>query len=280
MSADQIQQMLSGYSESDYTVKLLDTLYGVIPGTPAFQFYNTFEAGIRRLRPSATDADMQRAREIASSDEFATGIKVLGYLDLEDKVIAGYAGLKNVLNLFGMGSGGQKRTFEADPQQALDAGVKAMAIAYSAYNFIPGDISAKVQAMRQIPAAIEMLIYFGAIEVALPFTDNVIEAGGDVMSRLMRSGDIAGKFSAIPGVANAAGAQGMLGGLSSVMDQYISGAKDHVGAIATKIKEYLPAMANAADSVTGAAATGADLLPVWTFLGARFAAEAVAQRLA
>jgi len=281
MTQERIDQMLSPYTEDDYTVKLLKAVYGVIPGSPAFQFYNSFEGGLRRIRPDLSEADLAQARQIVAGEDFQSALTVLGYIDTGDKLIAGYAGLKNVLNLFGMGSSGpQKRTFEADPQQTLDAGVKALAIAFATYRFLPGDLTTKVKSLKDIPAGVELLLYYGAVEVALPFADNIVGAGGEVISKLMKAGgDIKSKFSAIPGVGSIGDAQGMLDGMSSMMDQYVGMAKDHVGTIATKIKEFMPAMANAADSITGAAATGADLLPVWSFLGGRFAAEAAAYRI-
>lgn len=281
MTQETIDQMLGGFKEDDYTVKLLNAVYGAVPGSPSFVFYNTFENGLKRARPDITEAQIAEARQIVAGKDFQSALTVLGYIDTSDKIIAGYAGVKNVLKFFGMGSGGpEKRTFEADPQQALDAGLKALALAYVTYGILPGDMSEKVKLLKEVTAAREILIYFAAIEVALPFTDNVIEAGSGVVSKLMSSvGDIKSKFAAIPGVGALADAQGMLDGMTSMMDQYIGMAKDHVGTIANKAKDFMPSVANAADSITGAAATGADLLPVWTFLGARYAAEVAAFRV-
>lgn len=281
MTQEKINQMLSPYKEDDYTVKLVKAVYGVVPGSPEFHFYNSFEDGLRRVRPNITDGEIAKAREIVAGEDFQSALTVLGYIDTTDKVIAGYAGIKNVLNFFGMGSGaGPKRTFESDPQQALDAGLKALALAFATYRFLPGDLTAKAKGLKDIPAGIELLIYFGAVEVALPFADNIVEAGGGVIQKLMSAaGDVKSKFSAIPGVGAIADAQGMLDGMTSMLDQYVDQAKNHVGTIATKVKDFMPSVANAADSLTGAAAVGADILPVWTFLGGRFAAEAAAYRL-
>lgn len=280
MTQERIDQMLGPYTEDDYTVKLLKAVYGVVPGSPAFQFYNSFEDGLRRVRPGLTEAELATARQIAAGEDFQSALTVLGYIDTGDKLLAGYAGLKNVLNLFGMGGGSAQRTFESDPQQTLDAGVKALAIAFATFRFLPGSVADRVKALKEIPAGVELLIYFGAVEIALPFADNIVDAGAGVIGKLMQaSGDIKGKFSAIPGAGAIGDAQGMLDGMSSMMDQYAGMARGHVDTIATKLKEFMPAMANAADSITGAAATGADLLPVWSFLGGRFAAEAAAYRI-
>ena len=90
---------------------------------------------------------------------------------------------------------------------------------------------------------------------------------------------ITDKFGSLAG-GGAAQATEMLNSLSGPLDSYIGVAKDHAGTIADKVKSYLPAAANVADSATGAVATGADLLPVWTFLGARLVTEVAAKRAA
>ncbi|HPJ38765.1 MAG TPA: hypothetical protein PLT75_09990, partial [Spirochaetota bacterium] len=54
-------------------------------------------------------------------------------------------------------------------------------------------------------------------------------------------------------------------------------AKGHTGTVMQSVRSFLPSAAtvgNVADSVTGAAATAMDVMPVWRFLGSRLAAEA------
>ena len=272
-------EMLSDYNPDDFTVKLLSSLDNIVPGSPGFKFYNSFEDGVRAYVPDASPEVIEKARQIAESEEMQDALKVMGYIDTSDKVIAGYAGIKNVLSLFG-GGGAKKRTFESDPQQALDAGVKALAIAYAVYKLIPGGISEKVSEFKSLDTGKEMAIYFASIEVALPFLDNAVEGGAELIQKLMKSNSgITDKFGALAG-GGAAQASEMLNSLAGPLDSYIGVAKDHAGTIADKVKTYLPAAANVADSATGAVATGADLLPVWTFLGARLVTEVAARRAA
>lgn len=271
--------MLSQFNQDDFTVKLLSSLDSIVPGSPGFKFYNSFEDGVKAYVPDASPELIEKARQIAESEEMLDALKVMGYIDTSDKVIAGYAGIKNVLNLFG-GGGSQKRTFESDPQQALDAGVKALAIAYAVYKLIPGGVSEKVTEFKNLDSGKEMAIYFASIEVALPFLDNAVEGGAGLIQKLMKSNSgITDKFGALAG-GGAAQASEMLNSLAGPLDSYIGVAKDHAGTIADKVKSYLPAAANVADSATGAVATGADLLPVWTFLGARLITEVAARRAA
>ncbi|MEQ8351685.1 MAG: hypothetical protein RH862_09385 [Leptospiraceae bacterium] len=273
-------EMLSDYSQDDFTVKLLSSLDKIVPGSPGFKFYNNFEDGVKAYVPDASPEVIEKARALAESEEMQDALKVMGYIDTSDKVIAGYAGIKNVLSLFGGGGGAKKRTFESDPQQALDAGVKALAIAYAVYKLIPGGVSEKVSQFKELDAGKEMAIYFASIEVALPFLDNAVEGGAGLIQKLMNSNSgITDKFGSLAG-GGAAQATEMLNSLAGPLDSYIGVAKDHAGTIADKVKSYLPAAANVADSATGAVATGADLLPVWTFLGARLVTEVAARRAA
>ena len=85
-----------------------------------------------------------------------------------------------------MGSN-QKRTFESDPEQALDAAVKALVIAYAVNHICSGDLKSKMQELIQTPAGIELLIYYSLIEIALPFTDNLVESSSKVISKLLEN---------------------------------------------------------------------------------------------
>ena len=152
-------EMLSDYSQDDFTVKLLSSLDKIVPGSPGFKFYNNFEDGVKAYVPDASPEVIEKARALAESEEMQDALKVMGYIDTSDKVIAGYAGIKNVLSLFGGGGGAKKRTFESDPQQALDAGVKALAIAYVVYKLIPGGVSEKVSQFKELDAGNLLILY-------------------------------------------------------------------------------------------------------------------------
>ena len=272
----QLQEYLSQFNEDDYTVKLLSTIFNIVPIEVQFQFYNQFEEGLRRVKPDLTEEDIQRAYEKLNDENIQSALKAFSYVDTSDKLIAGYAGIKNVLNLFGMGSS-QKRTFESDPQQALDAGVKALVIAYATNKLYSGDLTTKINKLKDTPAGLELLIYYTLIEVALPFTDNLLEGSANALSKLFKNqSEIQNKFSSL-GIGSFENASETINSMQSVLATYLDKVKVHVGPVAEKIKAYLPTAMNIADSATGAIATGADLLPVWTFMGARLTAEAIAK---
>ena len=274
----QIQEVLSQFKEDDYTVKLVSTIFHIIPLEKPYVFYNEFENGLRRIIPDLKEEDLKKAYQSLNDPKIQSTLKAFIYVDTSDKLISSFAGIKNVLNLFGMGSN-QKRTFESDPEQALDAGVKALMIAYAINNLYSGDIKTKIQKLIQIPAGIELLIYYSLIEIALPFTDNLIEGSSNALSKLFQhQHEIENKFNTL-GIGNLENSKEIISSLQNTLPSYLDKVKNYVNPVANKIKEYLPTAMNIADSATGIVASGADLLPVWTFLGSRLITESIALRL-
>ena len=275
-------QLLAEYKESDYTVKLCHGMFSVIPFAPSFVFYNNLEGALQRVSTGASADMIQKTRSIALSEDSNKAIWVTEALDTVDKGLGIYTGLKNVFSMFS-GSSPAKHTFEGDPQQAADAGAKALGLAYMIYKIFPGDVTSKVKQFMELNAGKEAALYFVTAEVGLPFADNLAESGGDLLSRIMNkhSADISSRFAQFAGQTQLQEASGVLQSLIAPLDGYVSQIKSHIGPITGKIKSFLPSagtVMNVADSATGALATGVDLLPVWGFLGARLVAEAAAQR--
>ena len=278
--AKSVDETLGEFSEGDLSVKIVNGIFGVVPFAPGFDFYNSLEAGVRRHDPSAGPEVIEKAREIAAGEDAAKALWVFGALDTADAGLGVYTGIKNVLSLFGGSSGPAKRTFEADPQQATDAALKATGLAYVIYRLFPGSVAEKVTAFKDLKAGQEAAIYFAVGEVALPFTDNVLEGGGNLINRILdaRQTDMAAKFSQFAGAESLTQATEVVGQLSGQLNGYLEQAGQHVNPIMDKVKSYIPTAMNVGDSVTGAAATGMDMLPIWKFLGGRLVAEACAYR--
>ncbi|MCB1308849.1 MAG: hypothetical protein KDK30_11740 [Leptospiraceae bacterium] len=275
-----VGETLGQFNDSDLTVKLLSAMYSVIPFSPGFAFYNSLEGAVQRYGGGAPQ--MAKAQEIAASPEVQQAVWMAATLDTSDQLIAGYAGVKNLFSFFSSNSG-EKRTFEADNQQALDAALKATGLAFMIYRLYPGGVTEKVTQFKNTKAGQEAAIFFALGEVALPFSDNLVESGGNLVSRLMNNPniDLSGKFGQFVGAEQFNQAKEMMGQLTAPLDGVLEQAKQYTGPVIQKIQSYLPSgggAMNIADSATGVAATGVDLMPVWTFLGARLAAEACAMR--
>jgi hypothetical protein len=158
----------------------------------------------------------------------------------------------------------------------MDAGAKLLGLSYMVYSLFEGDMKQRAAAFMALPAGQEAAIFYAVSEVGLPFADNLVEGSASIFRRLAaEAGKAAPRFGALGGDAGTlAGASSLLGSLTGSLGGMLDGAKAHLGTVTSGVSRFLPAAANAADSLTGAAATGLDVLPVWRFLAARLAAEA------
>ena len=283
MAEKSLEEVLGEFNSDDYTVKLVSAIYSIIPGSPEFVFYNNLEGAVNRIAPGNPDV-LAKAQALAKSEEMKKALWVTDAIDMADSALGLYSGIKNVFSLFGKKEE-KKRTFESDPQQATDAALKAVGLSYMIYKMYPGGVTEKIGAFKNTPAGKELAIYYGVAEVALPFTDNLAEGGSNLISKLMsnKEGDMTSKFTSFAGADALGQAKGVMEQFTGPLGEYVDAAKGHTGPIMEKVKGFMPSAAtalNVGDSVTGAVATGVDMMPVWRFLGGRVVAEACAYRAA
>lgn len=277
--AKSVEQILGSYQESDVTVKLLGALFSTLPFAQPFGFYRDFSGALQRVMPGAPAPVLAKAQELAAAPAVGKALWVAEAMDTSDQLIAGYAGVKNIFALFG-GAKKQESTFESDSEQATDAAVKGLGMAYMIYQLCPGEIAQKLQLFRELPAGREMALYYTVGEVAVPFADNIVRGTGDIIGQLLSRNKSAmtEKFAKFAGADSVQQASGVLGGMTAYLGESLGKTGAYLAPLKQKISGVMPSAFNLADSVSGAAATGLDVLPVWTLLGARFAAEVCAHR--
>lgn len=275
-----VEAALGTWRETDVSVKVLSGLFSVLPQAPPFRLYPNLEGAIARVGGDAAGYDaFDRARALAATPEIEKALWVAETLDKADAGLAVYAGLKNVLSFFG--GGRSRRTFESDPQQAVDAGLKLLGLAYMGAQAFPGrSPQEQFQAVVALPAGQEALYYFAAAEIGLPFADNLVEGGARVLGRVTgyARGDAGRRLSQLGGGSMLSQALGSLEGFAGPLASYLDGARGAISNLPRMASRVLPSVANLADSATGAAAGALDALPVWSFLGPRLLAEACASR--
>lgn len=276
--AKTVEQVLGEYQQSDVSVKMLTTLFATLPFAEPFVFYRDLAGAVQRVAPGT---DLAQVQALAASESTGKALWVAGALDTSDQLIAGFAGVKNIFSLFGGGTK-QASTFESDSEQATDAAVKGLGLAYMVYQLCPGDVAQKLALFRGLPAGRELAVYYAVGEIALPFADNIVQGTSDIIGQILSRNKAAmtEKFAKFAGADSVQQASGVLAGLTGPLGEYVGKAGAYLGPLQQKIKGVLPAAMNIADSVSGAAATGLDVLPVWSLLGARFAAEVSAVRAA
>ena len=277
VSDSKIDAALVEFKESDTTVKIAGLLFSIFPFTPQFEYYFSLKGAVRRVARREDDTLLARAKELANSEDVLKAMKVASVVDKADGGLGIYTGIKNAYDAATKKDRG--RTFEADPEQAADAALKAAALAYMVAALYPGTVEEKVKLFFETPAGIEITLYYAGIEIALPFTDNLIEGTGNWMNGLFNTaGKAEERFAQFAGSGPMDQAGAVLASLRGQIDSTLLKVKPYLDPLRDKISAIAPSALNIADSTTGAIASALDLLPVWKFLGARLAAEACVLR--
>ncbi|MCE9600542.1 MAG: hypothetical protein K8S54_21465 [Spirochaetia bacterium] len=277
VSQNKIDEALVDFKESDATVRVTSMLFSVFPFSPQFEYYFNLNGAVRRVARSEDPAILEKARALANSEDVLKALKVASVVDKADGGLGIYTGLKNAYDA--AKNKDRKRTFEADPQQAADAGLKAVALSYMIATLYPGSVADKLKLFFETPAGQEIALFYAGVEIALPFTDNLIEASGNWMSQLLaKSGNEESRFSEFAGSLPFEQAKSILEGLKHQIDSTLTRVKPYLDPLREKVVTIAPTALNIADSTTGAIATALDVMPFWRFLGGRLAAEACAIR--
>lgn len=277
LSANRIDEQLVDFKENDATVKLVSTLLNVMPFVPDFRYYYNVQGAVARIAPGADAATVDRAVQLAGGEDFSQVVKAGRALDAIDSGLGVFTGIKNVYDHIKKQNA---RTFEADPQQAADAAVKALTLGYIIVKLFPGGPIDKVRAFLELPAGQELALYYAAVELALPFADNLAEGGLDLLGKVIEKNraEMEQRLASFASPADADAAKTVLGELQQRMGQMLGQVKVYAGPLAEKLQSYMPTILNAADSVSGGLATAVDMLPAYRLLCARLAAEAAAKR--
>ena len=279
MPEKNLNDILSGFKKDDYTVKIVDTITGNLPGAPEFSFYNDLEGATLRLAHGDTGV-LARAQEIAEESDIKQALWVMYAIDKADMGVSVYSGLKGLMSFF---TGTKKRSYESDPEQALDATVKATAMGYLIHSLFSGGVKEKIHDFQSLPAGREMALYFALCEITIPFADNVAMGGVSLVGKIFSSqkSNMTSKMGSLLGGDKTKSATMMLDAFAGPLGKTIDEVQGHSASITSKITSFLPSgagLANLVDSGSGLAASGLDAMPVWGFLGGRVVAEACVHR--
>jgi len=270
---NQIDQALQAFAGNDLTTRLCGVLFTAIPFAPRQVAYATVDEAVTALYPQASAAVRARAQQLADEDRVKSALWAFKVLDIGDTGIAVFSGLRTALSLFRERNGA---AFETDEQQGVDSAMKLFGIAYAVGSLFPA--GSRVASYHACPAGQAMTFYWCAIDVALPFADNVIAGGGGFVQRLLQRYGPGARERLGAATGAVAQAEPVLAELLAPIDGIIAQVGPHARRIAETVQGYLPAIGDASDKIAGVVATAADTLPVYRYLGARLAAEAVVLR--
>ena len=262
---------LAEFTPSDITPRLCQAMMGVL-GVPLPVFATLDDAAGALAYPATV---LEKARTLADQPEIRNSILIAQAIDQGDKGLTLSSGLSTVSSFFFGGKAG----LQVDGQQRNDAALKALAIALLVFRLIDPPPAKQAEVILRMNTGMALLRYFAAVEFALPFADTLGTGdAGDALEKLIAEnlGSAAPKLLSLGGNDGIAGARAVLIGLTPTLKEFARDGVRNVGPIADTVKQYVPAMFGAAkDSLNDLVATGADSLPVYRFLVARFIAEAV-----
>ncbi len=280
MPREDLDHLMGRFKNDDYSVKMCNAIFSAVPGVEPMGFYQTFGDACRTVIPSATNQQVDAAYQLSREEDVQEALWVLDALDTGDKGIAVYSGIKSAFGLFFGSSTSNPNRFESDPQQATDAALKGLGLAYAISKLFPGTVQEKIAMFNRVPAGRHILTYYAVMELAVPFTDNALTGGGNLMQTLMEKygKDGLAKMTQLAGATGAGAAQGVLAQIMQQLNENTAKLATFVGPITDKIKGTVPGVIATTDKVAGAVATAADVMPVWGLLGSRLAAESCAYR--
>jgi hypothetical protein len=273
----EVDEVLGRFHDSDWSVRLVKGVCSTVPFAPHFEAWYSMVEGLKALDPNARRRVLERAAEISRTPQVQRALWMVTSLDTADTGISAFSGLKAAYGMYKAQDRGERlQALETDTQQAVDAVLKGLAMAFVVQNLFPGSISEKIAAFRNNTAGQAWIFYYAAIEVGLPFTDNALQGGGALLQGLWEKygPDQTAKIAAVASEEEAAAAVGTLQQLMAPIGQMASMAAQNIGPIASAVTGYLGTAVEVGDKVAGMAATGADLLHVYRFLGARLVGEA------
>ena len=277
MSMMPVDAGLHEFGDSDYTPRLVGAIFKVVPYSPVLVPYHALEDAVKAIKPGATAIDIAQARQISASKDIQAILWMARIMDTADSSYAAFTGLKMAFNW----ARGAADALDTDSAQATDAALKAIGLAYMAYHAFPGTVAEKTEAFRTLPAAQALAVYYASVEIALPFTDNVLSSGGHFLDKLFNAqlATQASRLATLGGGQSMTEAVGLLQSMKGNLQKVVDHSVKYAEPVAHTAKQYLPAAMGAADKVAGVVAEAVDVMPVYRYLGARLAAEASAWRV-
>ncbi len=256
----ELAPVVDSFSASDLSVRVPSGLFSVLPFAPAWTHPGTL----------AEQAGSPRAATLAAEAATAAGpqraLQIFDLLDKADTGIAIFSGLRGAVKAYK----GEDGAWEVDPQQATDAAVKALGVAWAAYALFDGQVSR----LSEFKSGRALLAWYVSADLVLPFADNAAEGGVAMFTGIIDKYTPAAneKLAALAG-PEAAKAAGALAAMKDTIGGLAAQATVVAGPMSEWAKNKLPGVIGTADTVTGAIATALDTLAVYRYLGTALVAE-------
>ena len=263
------------FQPGDVTVRIVKGFFGVLPFVATWAPTVDLDAAARAaaVRIGAPDLAPRiraRAEQLARADGPQAALAAFDFLDKGDKGIALFSGLRSAYKAVR----GQDGALEMDPQQAADAGLKAVGISWATWKLFPGSPPEKVNALTATEAGRALLAWYTAADLVLPFGDNLASGGVGAITTMIsgQASENAKRLAAVAG-GEVEQATGMLASLMGTFESGLGQAAAYAEPLSAYVQAQVPNILGTADKVTGVVATGVDALASYRLIGASLVAE-------
>lgn len=257
-----VEAELADFSPSAVTVRVVQAALGAIPNSQPIPWYATLEQASELVYGGLPQSVGSQAGSVLDQLAVDEALAVALRLDELDR------GRESSAGMLASPSG------TTEPGQRGDAAIKAHALAYLFAQLLPGDSHrSRVAAMEEVPAARQLVQYFAAVDVAVPFADQVRNADGTFVAALLgaESTELLDRLMEFLGRDGLDVAKDMLQVLLPHLDEAVMQVLQHTPSLATQVRGILPGSFGG----TGMASVAADAdgLPAYRWLAARLALE-------
>jgi hypothetical protein len=266
-----LEEALAAHKKGDATVRVVNGFFSVLPFAPSWRYPGTLGDAAIALDPALAARVALRADALAREPGPQGALAAFDFLDKGDASIALFSGLRGAMKVV---QGDRAGALEMDPQQAADAGLKAAGLSYATWKLFEGSADDRARGLLATEAGRALLTWYVASDVVLPFADNLVGGGTDLITDLIDTQAAANveRLAVIAG-AEVQETAGMLARLGVTLKSFAGQAATFAAPLSDYAKESLPGILATADKVTGVAATGVDALSAYRMLGASLVAE-------
>ena len=274
----EIDARLARFGPRDVTVLATNGLLRVLPHADPLPPVQSMAEVVAALAGGAHPQAVQRAEQLVSEQNARRALLLATGLDAGDGIITVFSSIRSAVALYMGRHGGAAPPAGWSDHQAGDAVLKAIALGHLLDLCFP-DSEDPVTELAGLPAGRALLAYYAAAEVALPFVEILVDGEHALSAMLPEHADAqARKLATVVGSAAVQEAREHMPALAPTADTLVACTASHLGPLAKTAEGTVPGARGVVDKVGDVVAAGADVLPVYRYLGLRVVAEVAALR--
>ena len=272
--------MLDKFGLRDVTAVATNGLLRVLPYADTLPPVDSL-AELAQLMLGASNAEVTaQAEHHVSSDASRKALWVTTGLDAGDGIVTVVSSLRSAVALYIARKSGKQAPPSWAAHQGGDAVLKALGIGYLLNLCFPDSDDAVLE-LSELPAGRALLAYFAAAEVALPFVEQLSEDEQVFSSLMSQHLDAqAAKLATVTGKPAVEEARRHLESIALTVDSLVNRSGDYLGPFVQSAEGMVPGAGGVVDTIGDVMAAGADVLPVYRYLGTRLVSEAAVSRAA